>query len=104
MLSGLIVVKYTRLPTILLNSIGSIVDPSSSLLNFKPVITSIGVDLQLEILNIFKMYLHTLTMIYKHHFHTIRNQCPKKNFMSPKSVISNSLSMTVLKSAMPNHQ
>ena len=100
-MSGLIIVKCTRLPTILLNSIGSIVDPSSSLLNFKPVITSIGVDLQLEILNIFKMYLHTLTVIYKYHFQTARNQCPKKNFMSPKSVISNSLSMTVLNYFMP---
>ena len=100
-MSGLIVVKYTRLPTILLNSVGSIVDPSPSLLNFKPVITSIGVDLQLEILHIFKMYLHNFTVIYKYHFQTARNQCPKKKFMNPKSVISNSLSMTVLNSFMP---
>ena len=43
-----------RLPTILLNNLGSIVGPSSSLLNFKPIITSVGVALQLDILNIFK--------------------------------------------------
>ena len=54
MMSGLVVVKYIRLPTSLLNNVGSIVDPSSSLLNFKPVITSVGDVLQLDMLNIFK--------------------------------------------------
>ena len=77
-MSGLVAVKYIRLPTSLLNNVASTVDPSSSLLNFKPVITSIGVDLQLEILNIFKMYLHTLTVIYKYHFETVELQCPEK--------------------------
>ena len=47
MMYVLVDVKYVRLPTSLLNSIGSTVDPSSSLLNFKPVITGVGFDLQL---------------------------------------------------------
>ena len=48
-ISGLVDVKYIRLPTILLNSVGSIVDPSSFLLNFKHVIIGVGVSLQLDI-------------------------------------------------------
>ena len=54
MMSGLVAVKYIRLPTSLLNKVGSTADPSSSLLNFKLVITSVGVVLQLYILNLFK--------------------------------------------------
>ena len=50
----LVSIKYIRLPTSLSNSVGSTVDPSSSLLNFKPVITGVGDVLQLEMLNIFK--------------------------------------------------
>ena len=57
MMSRLVVVKYIRLPTILLNNVGSTVDPSSSLINFKHVITSVGVVFQLSILNIFKTTL-----------------------------------------------
>ena len=57
MIYGLIVVKYIRLPTSLLNSVGSTVDPSSSLLNFKHVITAVETDLQFDILNIFKTLL-----------------------------------------------
>ena len=56
-MSGLVDVKYIRLPTSLLNSIGSIVDRSSSLLGFKPVITSVGGILQLDMLNLFKTLL-----------------------------------------------
>ena len=56
-MSGLIVVKYIRLPTRLLNSVGSIVDPSSSFLNFKLVITSVGALFQLDMLNLFKTSL-----------------------------------------------
>ena len=40
-ISGLVAVKYIRLPTSLLNNVGSRVDPSSSLPNFKLVITSV---------------------------------------------------------------
>ena len=54
MMSGLVAIKYIRLPTSLLNSVVSTVDPSSSLLNFKLVITGVGVVLQLDMLNIFK--------------------------------------------------
>ena len=54
MMSGLVTVKYIILPTILLNNVGSIVDSSSSLLNFKPVITGVGAVLQLDMLNLFK--------------------------------------------------
>ena len=57
MMSGLVAVKYIRLPTSLLNNVGSTVDPSSSLLNFKPVITGVGDVLQLDILNHFKTAL-----------------------------------------------
>ena len=56
-MSSLVTVKYIRLPTSLLNNIGSIVDPSSSLLNFKPAITGVGAVLQLDMLNIFKTSL-----------------------------------------------
>ena len=56
-MSGLIDVKYIRLPTSLLNIVGSIVDHSSSLLNFKPVITGVRDVLQLDMLNIFKTLL-----------------------------------------------
>ena len=57
MMSGIVAVKYIRLPTSILNSVGSTVGPSSSLLNFKLVITGVGDVLQLEILNIFKTSL-----------------------------------------------
>ena len=45
---------HLRLPTSLLNNVGSRVDPSSSLLNFKPIITGVGVFLKLDMLNLFK--------------------------------------------------
>ena len=57
MMSGLVTIKYIRITTSLLNIIGSIVDPSSSLPNFKPVITGVGDILQLDMLNIFKTSL-----------------------------------------------
>ena len=50
---GLVAVNHIRLEPSLLNSVGSTVYPSSSLLNFKPVITGVGVVLQLDIINIF---------------------------------------------------
>ena len=52
-MSGLVIVKNIMLPTSLLNSVGSTVDPSSSLLNFKPVITGVGAVFQLDMLNFF---------------------------------------------------
>ena len=60
MMFGLVVVKYIRIPTSLLNSVGSTVDPSSSLLNFNHVISFVGDELQLEILNLFKTVLSYL--------------------------------------------
>ena len=57
MMSSLVAVKYIRLPTSLLNSVESTVDHSSSLLNFKHVITGVGVVFQLDILNLFKTSL-----------------------------------------------
>ena len=42
MMSGLVAIKYIRLLTSLLNNLGSTVDPSSSLLNYKPVISGVG--------------------------------------------------------------
>ena len=41
MMSSLVAVKYIGLPTSLLNIVGSTVDPSSSLLKFKLVITGV---------------------------------------------------------------
>ena len=57
MMFAIVVVKYIRLLTSLLNSVGSTVDSSSSLLNFKRVITVVGDTLQLDVLNIFKTAL-----------------------------------------------
>ena len=54
MMSSHVAVKYIRLPRSLLNNAVSTVNPSSSFLNFKPVITGVGVVLQLDMLNIFK--------------------------------------------------
>ena len=54
MMFDLVAINYIRLPTSLLNSIGSTVDPSSFLLNFKPIITSVRVGLKLGMLNLFK--------------------------------------------------
>ena len=42
MMFGLVPIKYIRLPTILLNNVGSTDDSSSYLLNFKPVIAGVG--------------------------------------------------------------
>ena len=53
-MSSLVFVKYIRLPTNLLNLVGSTVDPLSSLLNIKLVITGVGEVLQFDILNLFK--------------------------------------------------
>ena len=100
-MSGLVVIKYTRLPTSILNSVGYTVDPSSSLLNFKPIITGLGDILQLDILNIFKIALAYFDYDIKIPLSDYWTSMPRKNFISPKSVISNSLSMTVLKFFMP---
>ena len=77
-MSGLVAIKYIRLPTSILNSIGSIVDPSSSLLNFKLVITGVGAVLQLDMLNIFKTSLAYFDYDIKYHFQTAGLQCPEK--------------------------
>ena len=100
MMYGLVVVKYIRLPTSLLNNIGSIVDPSS-LLSFKPVITGVGTTLQLDILNLFKTVLAYLECDTKIPLSDYSNSMARKNYISPKSVISNSLLMTVLNYFMP---
>ena len=101
MMSGLVVVKYIRLPTSLLNNIGSIVDPSSSFLNFKPVITSVWVVLKLDILNLFKTALTYFDCDINIPLLDCWNSMTRKNFISPKSVISNSLSLAVLNYFMP---
>ena len=101
MMSGLVAVKYIRLPISLLNSVGSTVDPSSSLLNFKHVITGVGAVLQLDILNVFKTSLAYFDYDIKIPLLDCWTSMPRKNFISLRSVISNSLSMTALKSAMP---
>ena len=101
MMYGLVVIKYIRLPTSLLNSIGSTVDPSSSLLNFKPIITGVEFVLQLDIFNLYKIALAYLDCDINIPLSDCWTSMPRKNFISPKSVISNSLSMTALKNVMP---
>ena len=103
-MSGFVVVKYKRLPTSLLNSVGYTLDPSSSLLNFKPVIIGVGDDLQLDILNIFKTVLAYFECDIKIPLSDYWTSMPRKKFMSPKSFISNSLSMIVLNCLWKHHQ
>ena len=104
MMYGLVAVKYIRLPTSLLNNVGSIVDPTSSLLNFKPIITGVGATLQLDILNLFKTALAYFDYDMKIPLSDCWTSIPRKNFISPKSVMSNSLSINVLKSFKPESQ
>ena len=104
MMFGLVAIKYMRLPTSLLKIVGSTVDPLSSLLNFKLVITGVGVSLQLVILNIFKTVLAYLECDIKVPLLDKSTSIPKKNYMIPKSVISNSLSITVLNFVFQTHQ
>jgi hypothetical protein len=54
-ISGLVVVGYIRLPTSLLNSVGSTLEPLSSLLNFDIVMTCVGAYLKFIILNLFNI-------------------------------------------------
>ena len=96
-MSSLVIVKYIRLPSGLLNSVGSTFDPSSSLLNFEPIITGVEAVLQLDILNIFKTSLAYLECDINIPVLDYWTSIPRKNFISPKSVIPNSLSMTALK-------
>ena len=98
---GLVVVKYIRLQMSLLNNVGPTVDPSSSLLNFKLVINGVGATLQLDILNLFKTALAYLNCDMNIPLSCYSTSMPRKKFISLKSVISNSLSMTVRKSFMP---
>jgi hypothetical protein len=49
---GLVVVRYIRLPTNLLNRVGSTLDLSSSLLNFNHVMTGVGAALEFIMLNL----------------------------------------------------
>ena len=84
MMSGLVSIKYIRLPTSILNNIGSIVDPSSSLLNFKHVITGVGDALQFDMLNLFKTVLSYFDCDIKIPLSYYWTLMPKKNFMSPK--------------------
>ena len=82
------------------NIVGSTVDPSSSFLNFKHFITCVGDVLQLDILNIFKIALAYFSYDIKLPLLDCWTSMPRKKFISPKSIISNSFSMTVLKSFM----
>ena len=100
-MSSLVTVKYIRLPTSLLNNVGYTIDPSSSLLNLKPAIIGVGVVLQLDILNLFKIVLAYLECDIQIPLSDYSTSIPRKNYMSPKLVISNSLSMIVLNSFMP---
>jgi hypothetical protein len=52
-MSGLMEVRYMRLPTNLLNRIGSTLGPTSSLVSFVPVAIGVGDGLQFIILNLF---------------------------------------------------
>ena len=84
---GFVTVKYVWLPTSILNNVGSTVDPSLSLLNFKYVITHVGDVFQLNILNIFK----TALAYFDYDMNIPLSYCwtsmPVKYFISPKSFI-----------------
>ena len=56
----------------------STVNPSSSLLNFKPIITSVGVVLQLEMINIFKNSLAYFDCDIKIPLSDVELQCQEK--------------------------
>jgi hypothetical protein len=53
MISGLVVVKYIRLPTSLFYRVGSTYDPSSYLLSLILVAIGVAAGLQFNILNLF---------------------------------------------------
>ena len=55
--SGQVVVKYIKLPTILLYSVGFTRLVQPSLLNFKPISIGVGATLLFFILNLSKIYL-----------------------------------------------
>jgi hypothetical protein len=54
-LSGLVVVRYIKLPSSLLNIVESTLDPSSYLLNFNAVMTGVGATLEFIMFNLFKI-------------------------------------------------
>ena len=70
-ISGLVAVRYMRLPTNLLNRVGLTSDPSSSLLNFVLVATGVGTGFQLSILNLFGKSLAYLFWQIKFFFSTM---------------------------------
>ena len=74
------------------------------MLNFKPVITGVGVVLQLDMLNIFKNTLANLYYDINIPLSDYWTSMPRENFIIPKSVISNSLSMTALNYSIPKSQ
>ena len=97
----LTVVRYIRLLTSLLNSVGSTLDPLSSLLNFNTVMTGVGVDFEFTILNIFNISYAYLECEINMQVLDWYTYIPKEYIISLKSVISNSSFMTVLNSSMP---
>ena len=54
-ISNLVVVRYIRLPTSLLNSVGYTFDPLSSLLDFNPIMIGVGIAFEFIILNHFNI-------------------------------------------------
>jgi hypothetical protein len=54
-ISSIVVVRYIRLPTSVLNCVGSTFDPLSSFLNFNHVMIGVGATLEFIMVNIFKI-------------------------------------------------
>jgi len=52
---GLVFVRHIRLPIVLLNSVGSTLALSSALVNFNPIMISVGATLNFNKLNLFKI-------------------------------------------------
>ena len=100
-ISGLVVVRYIRLPTILLNSVGSTLDPSSSLLNFNHVMTGVGDALEFFMLNLFIISCAYLDCEINISVLDWWTSIPRKYLISPNLVISNSFFMTDLNSSKP---
>jgi hypothetical protein len=100
-ISSLVVVSYIRLPTSILNSVGSTLDPLSSFLNFNPIMTGVGAAFEFTILNLFNISCAYLDCEINIPVLDWCTSIPIKYLISPKSVISNSSFMTDLKSYMP---
>ena len=98
---GLVIFRYIILPTRLVNSVGSTLDPLSFLLNFNHFMIGVGDAFEFIILNLFNISRTYLEFEINILVLDRWTYIPKKYLISPKSVISNSSFMSDLNSYMP---